>query len=509
MAEQSKRKRPAAKAVDLDTLGLEMGNRPPQALDVEEAVLGAMLVEPNCIDDAIEELTPGCFYSERNRLLFEAMTRLVNSHVSIDVLTVSQQLRKDGNLEVVGGSAFLAGLSQQIGAAAHVEFYIKILKQKCIQRDLITASYSILKDAYDDKVNVDDLIDKAQSSVFSAIQDNVKTDVQEVGSVINQVMSDMERLQENPGLSGVPSGFPSLDAITLGWQASDLIIIAARPSVGKTALVLNMARHAAVDGHKPVAFFSLEMSAKQLVKRMMLSETGLASEKLKGGVKLEAYEWAQLDHQLKKLIEAPIYIDETPSLPVMEFRSKAKRLVKQKGVKLIIVDYLQLMQGPVELRAIREQEVAAISRTLKATAKELNVPVIALSQLSRRAVNREGSNSRPLLSDLRESGSIEQDADMVLFIHRYDYQGLSETPEEQGKTDLIIAKNRNGSVGEVPLMFRPSEAKFVDMADTLVSHARGGAPVQDFGGMAGGSRVPLSELIPGADSFPGNPEFDI
>ncbi len=509
MAEETKRKRPAKTAVNLDTLGLEMGNRPPQALDVEEAVLGAMLVEPNCIDDAIAELTPGCFYSEKNRLVFESMTRLVNNHVSIDLLTVSQQLRKDGNLEIVGGSAFLARLSQRIGAAAHVEFYIKILKQKCIQRDLITASYSILKDAYDEKVNVDDLIDKAQSSVFNAIQDSARNDVQEVGSVIGQVMNDMEKLQSNPGVSGVPSGFPSLDRITLGWQASDLIIIAARPSVGKTALVLNMARNAAVDHGKPVAFFSLEMSAKQLVKRMMLSETGLASEKLKGGVKLEDYEWAQLDHQLKKLIEAPIYIDETPSLPVMEFRSKAKRLVKQKGVKLIIVDYLQLMQGPAELRAFREQEVAAISRTLKATAKELNVPVIALSQLSRSAVNREGSNKRPLLSDLRESGSIEQDADMVLFIHRYDYQGLSEEPEEQGKTDLIIAKNRNGEVGDIHLKFRQSEAKFIEEEDNLVSHARKLGP-GDFGGAGGGPRmIPLSDIMPGGDSFsPGN-EFDI
>ncbi len=477
-----------------------MGNKPPQALDVEEAVLGALLVEPNCVEDVMEELTPPCFYGEKNRMIFEAMSRLFFAHVSIDPLTVAQQLRTDGNLEAVGGAAVLAALSEKIGAAAHIEFYVKILKQKCIQRDLITASYSILKDAYNDSVNVDMLIDNAQSQVFAAIQDSVKNDVQEIGSLINQVQSDIERLQESTGLSGVPSGFPSLDAITLGWQPSDLIILAARPSVGKTALALNVARNAAVDHNKPVAFFSLEMSAKQLVRRMMVSETGLAADKLKGGSKLEQYEWVQMEQRLKNLSKAPLYIDETPSLPVMEFRSKAKRLVKQKGVKLIVVDYLQLMQGPVELRGFREQEVAAISRTLKATAKELNVPIIALSQLSRNAVNRQGSNSRPLLSDLRESGSIEQDADMVLFIHRSDYQGLSENPEDEGKTELIIAKNRNGEIGTLPLMFRKSEAKFVDASNTLVNYASG------VGGEIG--HMTIAEMAGGA-AFPENPEFDI
>ncbi|MCD8207713.1 MAG: replicative DNA helicase [Bacteroidales bacterium] len=510
MPEDSKRRRTGgAKSVNLENLGLEMGNKPPQALDVEEAVLGAMLVEPNCVDEAMEELTAPCFYSEVNRLIFEAMTHLINEHVSIDIITVSQQLRKEGNLETVGGSACLARLSQQIGAAAHVEFYIKILKQKCIQRELITASYNILKNAYDDKVNVDELIDNAQSAVYNAINENIHSDVQEVGAVIGAVINDVEKLQENPGLSGVPSGFPSLDRITLGWQPSDLIIIAARPSVGKTALVLNMARNAAVDHRKPVAIFSLEMSAKQLARRMMLSETGLPSEKLKGGVKLAEHEWVQLNHQLKKLIESPIYIDETPSLPVMEFRAKAKRLVKEKGVKLIIVDYLQLMQGPVELRGLREQEVATISRTLKATAKELNVPVIALSQLSRNVAKREGSNSKPMLSDLRESGSIEQDADQVLFIYRYDYQGLSEHPEDEGKTDLIIAKNRNGAVADVHLEFRASEARFIDLEDSSLNYAnKSGAPIPSAGFDASSRRIPLKDVLAGSnagDSFGGDP----
>ena len=487
-------------SVNLDTLGLEMGNQPPQALDVEEAVIGAMLVEPNCVDDAVEELTPSCFYSEKNRMIYEAVVSLVNEHSPVDLLTVTQKLNAQGNLEVVGGAVVLAGMTRKIGAAAHVESYIKILKQKCIQRELITASYDILKNSYDSGINVDDLIDMAQTKIFAAIQNNVKKDVQEIGSVINQAIADIEKLQDSPGLSGVPSGFPSLDKVTLGWQPSDLIILAARPSMGKTAFVVNVARNAAVDHHKPVAMFSLEMPAIQLAKRMMVSETGLSAEKIKGGSRLEPYEWVQLEQKLKDLAKAPLYIDDTPSLPVMEFRSKVKRLVKQKGVRLVIVDYLQLMQGPAELRGMREQEVAAISRTLKATAKEMNVPIIALSQLSRDAVKRQGGNNKPQLSDLRESGSIEQDADMVLFIHRYDYQGFDSNPENVGKTDLIIAKHRNGEIGEIPLMFRSSEVRFVDMEDSLIS--------QSF--------VPVSSMMndddfpsaSGSSDFGGNTAFE-
>ena len=469
MADEVKRRSSRKKdAVNLETLGLEMGNKPPQALDVEEAVIGALLIEPGCVDEAMEELAPSCFYSDRHKMIFQAMVSLSNEHSPIDILTVTQKLKADGNLEAVGGAVALAQLSQKVGAAAHIEVYIKILKQKSIQRELITASYDILKNSYDDSTNVDDLIDMAQTKIFAAIQNNVKKDVQEIGSVINQAIQVLENLQNTTGLSGVPSGFQSLDKITLGWQASDLIILAARPSVGKTAFVLNVARNAAVDYHMPVAFFSLEMPAIQLANRMMVTETGLSADKIKGGQNLEPYEWKQLEEKLKDLAKAPLYIDDTPSLPVMEFRSKVKRLVKQKGVRLVIVDYLQLMQGPAELRGMREQEVAAISRTLKATAKEMNVPIIALSQLSRQAVQRTGSNNRPQLSDLRESGSIEQDADMVLFIHRYDYQGLKDNPEDVGRTSLIIAKHRNGEIGELDMMFRASEVRFVDMADSLV-----------------------------------------
>ncbi len=459
-------------AANLESIGLEMGNKPPQALDVEEAVLGAMLLEPSAVDSAMEELNSGCFYDPRHRMIFDAMTHLVNEHTSVDLITVSNKLKAEDNLEAVGGTVYLAMLSEKVGAAANMEFYIKILKQKTIQRDLISASYAILKDSYDDSVKVDDLIDKAQTKIYAAIQNNVKKEVQDIGSIINSAMNDIQEKQSVDGPTGVRSGFASIDRVTQGWQSSDLIILAARPSVGKTAFSLNLARNAAVMFHQPVAFFSLEMSATQLAKRLMTSESGLSADKIKGGVKLEDREWEQLEYKLKELTKAPLYIDDTPGIPVMEFRTKAKTLVKNKGVRLIIVDYLQLMQGPSELRGMREQEVAAISRTLKATAKELDIPIIALSQLSRQAVQRTGGSGKPQLSDLRESGSIEQDADMVIFIHRPDFLGLSENPEDKEMTQIIIAKHRNGETGEILMKFKAEQIKFMELDDSLDMQAR-------------------------------------
>ena len=453
--------------VNLETLGMEIGNKPPQAPDVEEAVLGAMLLEPSCVDLAMEELTPSCFYDPKHRMIFEAMSRLVTDHTSVDIITVSSELKAQGNLEAVGGTVVLANLSEKVGSAAHIEYYVKILKQKTIQRDLISASYDILRDSFDDSIKVDDLIDKAQSKVYDAIQSNVRREVQDIGSLINVAMTDIQEMQGSTGLNGVPCGFYSIDRITMGWQKSDLIILAARPSVGKTAFSLNLARNAAVDHHMAVAFFSLEMSAIQLVKRLITSESGLSADKIKGGAKLEDYEWEQLEYKLKALSKAPLYIDDTPGLPLMEFRTKAKNLVKNKGVRLIIVDYLQLMQGPAELKGLREQEVAAVSRTLKATAKELDVPIIALSQLSRQAVQRQGSGGKPQLSDLRESGSIEQDADMVIFIQRPDFVGLSENPEDKEKTQIIIAKHRNGETCDIDMLFKSEQIRFVELDDSL------------------------------------------
>lgn len=464
MAENTGRRKSSQSPATLEEL---MGNKPPQALDVEEAVLGAMLLDPSSVDQGMEELSAGCFHDPRNRMIYEAMAELVNEHVSIDYITVSEKLRTKGSLEEIGGAVTLASMSQNVGAAAHLEYYLKILKQKMIQRDLIRASYDIIGESFKDATNVDDLINMAQTKVYDAIKTNEKHDVRDIGSIINSVMDNLQALQGITGPSGVPSGYPSIDRITQGWQNSDLIILAARPSVGKTAFALNIARNAAVDHNMPVAVFSLEMSADQLGKRLITTESGLSGEKIKGGVKLENYEWEQLEYKLKALSKAPLYIDDTPGIPVMEFRTKAKRLVKQKGVRLIVVDYLQLMQGPAELRGLREQEVAAISRTLKATAKDLNIPIIALSQLSRNAVQRTGGAGKPQLSDLRESGSIEQDADMVIFIHRPDFVGLSENPEDKEKAYICIAKHRNGEVCDIEMKYKAAQVRFVEPDQSL------------------------------------------
>ena len=448
---------------------VEGGNIPPQALDVEDAVLGAMLLEPLCVDEAIDQLSPACFYSEQNREVFSAMIELSNEHSPIDLITVSEKLRQRGKLEEVGGPAKLAMLSGKIGSAANIESYTRILRQKTIQRDLISAAHEILRKAYSEEVKVDDLIDDAQSRVYTATQSSDRHSVREIGSVIQEALSRIEEMQSKTGLSGVPSGFATLDSITNGWQPSDLIILAARPSVGKTAFSLNIARNAAVDHHIPTAFFSLEMSSIQLANRLMTSESGLSADKIKGGVKLQDDEWTLLEESLRRLSQAPLYVDETPGLPIMEFRSKLKSLVKQKKVGLAIVDYLQLMQGPTETKGMREQEVAAISRMLKATAKELNIPIIALSQLSRKSVDRQGGNGKPVLSDLRESGSIEQDADMVIFIHRPDFIGLSDGPQDKEKTQIIIAKHRNGETTDIDMLFKSERVQFVETQDALYS----------------------------------------
>lgn len=480
------------KKVDFESWRQEMGYKPPQALDLEEAVLGAMLVEPACVDEAMEELSPGCFYSERNRMIFEAMVDLVSQHQPVDLYTVSQKLSVKGTLADVGGSVTLAAMSQKIGAASHIEYYIKILKQKCIQRDLITAAYDILEGAYDDSHNVDDLIDEAQTKVFAAVQNNIKRDVQDVGSAIKTALDRLEKMQEQTGLSGVPSGFPSIDKLTLGWQKSNLIILGARPGVGKTAFSLNVARNAAVDANMAVAIFSLEMATIELVNRLITTESGLEADKIKGAVKLTQSDWTQLQYGLKEITKAPIYVDDTPGLSVMEFRTKAKRLVKTKNVRLFIVDYLQLMHGPAELRGMREQEVAAISRTLKATAKELDVPIIALSQLSRNVVQRGQSNSRPMLSDLRESGSIEQDADIVMFVHRPDAIGMSEGMEDKEYSEIIIAKNRNGQMGVVPMRYKGDQLRFME----------------DSGGLQDTFQSAMNNDSAGFDPFSGGNEFD-
>lgn len=486
-----------AQEKNLDSIGLDMGKRPPQALDIEEAVLGALMLEPNMVPETMEIITAECFYKDAHRKIFNAVKSLSDKHYPVDLLTVSDELKRNGDLEIVGGNSFLTQLSMRISSAAHLEYHSKLLLQKYIQRELISISYEVQRDSFDDNIPVDDLLDTTQQKIFTLSDRNIKRETRPVKSVIEEAIDELHNNQlRSDGLSGVRSGYTSLDRVTLGWQPSDLVILAARPSMGKTAFVLTMARNMAVEHQIPVAFFSLEMSALQLVKRLMISETGLPSDKIKGGKKLEDYEWTQINTRLAQLIKAPLYIDDTPSLSIYEFRSKARRLVMNAGVKAIIIDYLQLMSGPPELRGMREQEVSAISRSLKAIAKELNVPVIALSQLSR-AVETRGGNKRPQLSDLRESGAIEQDADIVIFIHRQDYYGLTEDPAMVGITDIIIAKHRNGAVCDVQMRFRNSEVRFVDITDPDLSREHQAGTVHTYG----------SKLNTSVEFTP-NPDFD-
>ena len=450
------------KEVSIDALGLEAGKVPPQAVDVEEAVLGAMMIEPNCVPDVLERLTAGCFYKEANRKIFSAISALTKDHEPVDIFTVAEALKRTGDMETVGGPYYLSLLSSKVGAAAHVDYHVNILLQKHIQRELITISAEVQRDSFDDSIPVDDLLNNAQQKLFELAERNMKRETLPVQDVLKDTVAEIEANQDRTdGLSGVPSGFTGIDKVTLGWQESDLVIIAARPSMGKTAFVLTMARNMAVDHHIPVAFFSLEMSSKQLVKRLLVSETGLSSEKIRGGKRLLDYELVQLHERIKDLSAAPLFIDDTPSISIYELRSKVRRLVRNAGVKLIIIDYLQLMTGPPELRGMREQEVSNISRSLKAIAKEMSIPVIALSQLSR-DVEKRGGNKIPQLSDLRESGAIEQDADIVMFIHRPDYYGTEDEGAVPGQAQIIIAKHRNGSTDVVPMIFRKNEARFVD-----------------------------------------------
>ena len=460
----AKTSRPKSKEVSLEAIGIEAGKVPPQAVDVEEAVLGALLIEPNAVPDVLDSLTADCFYKDAHRKIFSAIARLSAAHDPVDIYTVSEELKKTGALEEIGGPYYLSLLSSKVGAAAHVDYHVKILMQKYIQRELITISAEIQRDSFDDGLPVDDLLDTAQQRLFNLAEKNMKRETQPVQDVIKEAVMEIEANQERTdGLSGVPSGYTGIDRVTLGWQASDLVIIAARPAMGKTAFVLTMARNMTVDHRIPVAFFSLEMSSKQLVKRLLVSETGLSSEKIRGGKKLHDYELIQLHERIKDLASAPLYIDDTPSLSIYELRSKARRLVRNAGVKLIIIDYLQLMTGPPELRGMREQEVSNISRSLKAIAKELDIPVIALSQLSR---NRD--NPQPTLPRLRDSGQIEEAADLVMLVYRPEAYRRSfpepfDDKETQGYAMVDVAKGRNTGVFSFLCAFDAPTTHFTDV----------------------------------------------
>jgi replicative DNA helicase len=369
----------------------------------------------------------------------------------VDLLTVTEEVKKEGALETIGGAYYLVELTNRVASAANIEFHARIIAQKHIQRELIRISTTVIKDAYEDTTDVFDLLDKAEQGLFEITEQNLSRGSESMSSLVTKAVKQLEEMAGNEsGLTGVPSGFTALDRITSGWQPSDLIIVAARPGMGKTSYTLAVARNAAMDFGKGVAFFSLEMSNVQLVQRLISMEAEIPGSKLRSG-QLEDYEWQQLNSAIEKLSEAPIFIDDTPGINVFELRAKCRRLKMQHDIQMVVIDYLQLMTGGSDQKGNREQEISMISRSLKGLAKELNIPVIALSQLSR-AVETRGGAKRPQLSDLRESGAIEQDADIVSFIYRPEYYQIMEDEEGNSLKDvseIIIAKHRNGSLETV------------------------------------------------------------
>ena len=458
------------------------GTVPPQAVELEEAVLGALMLEKDSIITVQEFLAPDSFYKPEHQTIYKAIEELSTELKPIDLFTVTERLKVQKKLKEVGGAAYLAQLTQKVGSAANVEFHAKIIAQKYVQRELIRSATEIQRRSYDESTDVTELIGYAEGEIFKVAEGHVKRSVQSAHDILARALSQIEEASKNSSsINGVPSGFTAIDKVTLGWQLSDLIIIAARPSMGKTAFVLSMARNIAVEHERGVGFFSLEMSSVQLMMRLIIAETGLNGSDVKSG-RLTPEQWRHLEAATKPLGAAPLYIDDTPALSVFEFRSKARRLKMHNNIELIIIDYLQLMTGGASSgNGSREQEVAFISRTLKAIAKELNIPIIALSQLNRSTELRGGSK-RPQLSDLRESGAIEQDADIVAFIHRPEYYGINTTEDGQptaGMAEIILAKHRNGAVCDVNLRFLKDQARFTDM-DDAASQPVGAAPAQQY-----------------------------
>lgn len=438
------------------------GKLPPHDTELEEVVLGALMLEKDAYMNVADILTPDAFYDPVNAKIYDAISTLGFNQRPIDMMTVTEQLRANGTLAEIGGAVHITELTARVYSAANVEYHAKIISQKYLARRLITFASRVESDAFDESNDVDDLLQQAEGELFDISQTHLKREVTQIDPVLNLAMEQIQAAgNTETGLSGLQTGFNGLDKMTSGWQNSDLIIIAARPAMGKTALVLSMAKNMAVDYNIPTAIFTLEMANVQLVKRLISNVADLNGEKIKSG-NLTPEEWSNLNTKIRTVYNAPLYLDETPGLSITELRTKARRLVREKNVKIIMIDYLQLMNATGLKLGSREQEVSTISRSLKALAKELNIPIIALSQLNRSTESRE--DKRPVLSDLRESGAIEQDADIVCFIHRPEYYTKSTEDKEgndiRGLAELIVAKHRSGAVGDVPLRFVSQYARF-------------------------------------------------
>ena len=435
---------------------------PPQNIEAEQAVLGAMLIKKEAISEVTQILKASDFYRESHRIIFEAMLELFNKNEAVDLITITNQLKKTEQLEKVGGIAFVTSLANSVPTAANVEYHAKIVEEKAQMRNLINSATEIAGMGYEDTEDVALVMDKAEKMILEVAAHRNGGDFVPIKDILLNTFSKIEQLYESKGgLTGIASGFKDLDKLTSGLQPSDLVLVAASPSMGKTAFTLNIATHVAVREKQAVAFFSLEMSKEQLVQRMLCSEGAIDSQRLRVG-ELEEKDWTKLISAADRLASAPIFIDDTAGITVMELRSKARRLKAEYDLKLIVIDYLQLMQGRPGKNSgdNRQQEISEISRSLKALARELNVPVVALSQLSRSVESRQVK--KPMLSDLRESGSLEQDADIVMFLYREDY--YDPDTENKNITDVIIAKHRNGPVDTIQLFFHKQFTKFADLS---------------------------------------------
>lgn len=486
MAEQTNnRPRQQRKPAPVDNT---LGHLQPQALDVEKAVLGALMIDKDAYAVVCEILYPESFYEKRNQKVYTAIRDLSMAELPVDVLTVTEQLAKNGDLDEVGGPVYIAELSSRVASSANIEYHARIIAQKFLARQLISFASVIETKAFDDTTDIDDLMQEAEGSLFELSQRNMKKDYTQIDPVIKNAVEVIQKAAANKdGLTGVPTGYHKLDDITSGWQASDLVIIAGRPAMGKTSFALSMAKNIAADYKVPMAFFSLEMSNTQLVNRLISNCCEIQGSKILNG-QLQPDEWERLDKRMGGLLGAPLYVDDTPGLSVFELRTKARRLVREHGVKIIMIDYLQLMNANGMRFSSRQEEVSTISRSLKGLAKELDIPILALSQLNRGVESREGlEGKRPQLSDLRESGAIEQDADMVLFVHRPEYYHIYQDDngrDLRGMAQIIIAKHRKGATGDVLLTFRGEFTRFENPED-----GRLGRKKNDNGGEIMGSKI--------------------